>query len=263
VPALHPPVEAPIVRPFSFGGSPFAGGHHRGADLAAASGEVVLAPCTGRVAFAGPTPAGPAVTLECDGRRLRVTLLPVRARRARAGRPVRAGDVVGTVGRGARGADATGAAASPDGGRAHAGLHLGVRRAGNPFGYVDPAPLLAAAPPPLGPAPPPSRRPARPPARRPPGRAGRSTPNASPPPARAPAPVGAGVRPSEPATVPLGAGIPPSPPATVPADPTATMAPWPVWAGLALVLLGAAGTAGRGRRRAARSAPRPALVRRE
>ena len=224
MPALHPPVEAPIVRPFSYGGSLFAGGHHRGVDFAAAVGELVLAPCSGRVAFAGGTPSGPAVTLECAGRRLRVTLLPVRAGRARAGRAVHARDIVGFVA-----------------GGSHAGLHLGVRRAGDPLGYLDPAPLLAASAPPLGPAPPP------PSARRPPGRAG----------PRPPGGAGAG------ASVPVAAA--PAQPAAAPASDVATMAPWPVWAGLALVLLGAVGTAGRRgrRRRAARRAPHPAFARRE
>jgi len=233
VPALHPPVEAPIVRPFSYGGSLFAGGHHRGVDFAAAVGELVLAPCSGRVAFAGGTPSGPAVTLECAGRRLRVTLLPVRARRARAGRAVDARDIVGSVA-GAR--DIVGSVA----GGTHAGLHLGVRRAGDPLGYLDPAPLLAASAPPLGPAPPPSaRRPSRRAGPRPPGGAGART------------------------SVPLAGA--PAQPAAAPASDVATMAPWPVWAGLALVLLGAVGTAGRRgrRRRAARRAPHPAFARRE
>ncbi len=123
---LAPPVPGPIVRPFVYAGSPFRRGLHRGLDLRAAAGQRVVAPCPGRVAWAGPR----GVTLVCSGRR--VTLLPVRPA-VRAGAGVGAGVAVGTVVGGA-------------------GLHLGVRRAGDPFGYVDPAPLLRrsrAAPPPV------------------------------------------------------------------------------------------------------------------
>jgi hypothetical protein len=150
--ALQPPVEAPIVRPFSYAGSPFAAGLHRGIDLGVPPGAEVVAPCGGVVAYAGDQ----GVTLVCAGRR--VTLLPLGEVGLRAGDRVAAGQPVGRVGR--------------RGGR-HAGLHLGVRRAGDAFGYVDPEPLLRRAPsPPLGPAPAPvrpreSRRPApaAPPAR--------------------------------------------------------------------------------------------------
>jgi hypothetical protein len=125
---LQPPVPGPIVRPFAYAGSPFARGLHRGVDLRAAEGEAVRAPCAGPVVYAGAK----GVTLLCAGRR--VTLLPV-APSVRAGRRTGVGEAVGRV-------------------RGRNGLHLGVRRAGDPFGYVDPAPLLARrrpAPPPLAP----------------------------------------------------------------------------------------------------------------
>ncbi|MEA2295794.1 MAG: hypothetical protein QOE86_3433 [Solirubrobacteraceae bacterium] len=141
--ALHPPVDAPIARPFAYAGSPFARGLHRGIDVAAPPGTPVEAPCAGVVAYAGPH----ALTLRCG--RYRVTLLPVRAVRARQGDAVVAGARVAQVG----------ATAS------HPGLHLGVRAASDAFGYVDPAPLLAHSPSmPLGPAPAPRtpRLPARP-----------------------------------------------------------------------------------------------------
>lgn len=89
-------------------------------------------------------------------------------------------------------------------GRDHAGLHLGVRRDGTRFGYADPLHFLnrtANPPPPLG-------------------RAPRTRPHARPDhdlAAHGPAPVGA--------------------PVSAPAQPP--LAPWPVWAGLALVLAGA------------------------
>jgi murein DD-endopeptidase MepM/ murein hydrolase activator NlpD len=132
--SLHPPVEAPIVRPFAYQGSPFAGGLHRGVDLGAPPGARVEAPCDGVVAYAGAH----VLTLACG--RYRVTLLPLRDVRARG--VVARGESLARVGAG----------------RAHAGLHLGVRRAGDPFAYVDPTPLLHDTPStPLGPAPPPER----------------------------------------------------------------------------------------------------------
>jgi murein DD-endopeptidase MepM/ murein hydrolase activator NlpD len=96
----------------------------------------------------------------------------------------------------------------------HDGLHLGVRTASDPFGYEDPLALLPpqSRPRPLPPAPPPSRR-FLPPL----------------PPAAVPAP---GARPLSPPAVPAPAGRPLSPPAAPPL----------AWAGLTLVLLGAAGT---------------------
>jgi Peptidase family M23 len=208
VPVLLPPVDAPVVRAFHYAGSPFARGLHRGVDLGAPPGARASAPCAGVVAWAGPR----AVTVACG--RWRVTLLPVAAVRVRAGDRVRAGAVVASVGAAGR----------------HRGLHLGVRRAGDPFGYVDPAPLLrrVAAPPPLGVAPPPGVRPSGP---------------APGPSAPAPAPVA-----DRPAPVaPPAASAPP-------AD-----APVAAWAGLALAATAAAGSARRRRRRRLRRHARLAL----
>ena len=136
VPTLAPPVHAPIVRPFSYAGSPFAAGRHRGVDLGAPPGARVVAPCTGRVAYAGPSPGGGVVSLVCGGRR--VTVLPVGQAWAARGRRVERGAPLGRAARG------------------HGGLHLSVRAVGDRLAYVDPAPLLRArARGPLGPAPPP------------------------------------------------------------------------------------------------------------
>ncbi len=204
---LHPPVPGPIVRPFAYHGSPFARGLHRGVDLAARPGAAVRAPCDGAVAYAGPQ----AVTLVCGHRR--VTLLPVGDVVVRAGAPVRAGAAVGRV----RGTD---------------GLHLGVRRPGDPFGYVDPAPLLARS----RPAPPPLTGPRS-------GDRGRRHPRGGP----ALAPV------ARPAQVP-GPHLAPAP-RPVPLGTAQPLAPWPAWAGLALALGGV--RLRRRRRRAARVAAAP------
>lgn len=103
----------------------------------------------------------------------------------RAGESVRAGEPVGT-------ADAT---------PAHAGLHLGIRLASDPFGYVDPLRFLPHDhAPPLDPAPPP--------------RGDRRRRVAPPPPAA-------------PASRPV-------------AEPTSPLPAWPAWAGAAVLLTGAA-----------------------
>jgi murein DD-endopeptidase MepM/ murein hydrolase activator NlpD len=175
--ALLPPVPGPIVEPFVYAGSPFRAGLHRGVDLRAAPGAPVTAPCAGPVAYAGRF----GVTLRCG--RYRVTLqwlVPA----VRRGQDLRAGAAVGT---------------------ARGNVHLGVRRARDSFGYVDPATLLRRA------------RPAAPVMTGPRTRGGRPAPRPAPAP-RAPAGV------------------------------AAPLAPWPAWAGLALVL-----GAVRSRRRAART----------
>jgi Peptidase family M23 len=186
----RPPVRGEVARVFD-PGRPFEAGRHRGVDLAAPPGTEVRAPCAGEVAFAGPVAAaGRVVTLRCGT--WRVTHLPLAATAVRAGAAVEPGALLGTV------------AATPG----HAGLHLGVRREGTRFGYVDPLRFLATrrAPPPLGPAP----RPVRP-------------PRAAPPSLRAPVPADSN----------RGLHTP--------------FAPWPAWLGLALVLAGA-GFRLRGRR---------------
>ena len=173
--ALLSPVHGEVTRGFD-PGRPFEGGRHRGVDLAAAPGTPVRAACSGPVAFAGRIGGAGIVTLRCGP--WRVTHMPLATIAARGF--AKRGAVIGTVAR------------SPD----HAGLHLGVRRDGTRFGYVDPLLFLARTSRPLGPAPPP--RIVRPPRR----------PRA----VRAP-------RARRPGSLPL--------------------APWPAWAGLALVLAGA------------------------
>ena len=118
------PVGGELVRGFDAGRDPFSGGAHRGIDLSARPGARVGATCAGRVAFAGPVARLRVVTVTCGS--WRVTHLPLAELAVAAGDAVRTGQKLGTV------------AASTD----HAGLHLGVRRAGNRFGYVDPWSLL-------------------------------------------------------------------------------------------------------------------------
>jgi hypothetical protein len=188
--ALVAPVQGEVTRGFD-PGRPYEGGRHRGVDLAAAPGSPVRAACAGRVVFAGRIAGAGIITLRCGP--WRVTHMPLATIAARGS--VARGAVIGTAG-----------ASS-----AHEGLHLGVRRDGTRFGYVDPLSLLAprSPPAPLGREPRAGRR-APPPIVRSPPRT-----------VRAPRTTRAAriVRPPGPASLPL--------------------APWPAWLGLALVLAGA------------------------
>jgi Peptidase family M23 len=191
---LVAPVTGPVTRDFD-PGRPFEAGRHRGVDFAATPGGTVRAACGGPVAFAGRIGGDGIVTLRCGP--WRVTHMPLATITAR-GRVARDA-VIGTVG------------SSPD----HAGLHLGVRRDGTRFGYVDPLRFLARPthPVPLGRAP-----------------RGRRPRVVGPPPR--PVPRSRPVRPP-PRLVPRSHPVRPPPAASSP------LAPWPAWAGLALVLAGA------------------------
>jgi Peptidase family M23 len=190
--ALVAPVQGEATRGFD-PGRPYEGGRHRGVDLAAAPGTPVRAACSGPVAFAGRIGGAGIVTLRCGP--WRVTHMPLATIAARG--KVARGAVIGTVARSA----------------AHDGLHLGMRRHGTRFGYVDPLRFMAAPtnPVPLGRGPRGGRRA--------PPRAALRGPRLSRPPRVAPRPA------------------------------SSPLAPWPAWAGLALVLAGA-GLRLRGRRRA-------------
>ncbi|MBD0349114.1 MAG: M23 family metallopeptidase [Thermoleophilia bacterium] len=124
------PVEGPVLRPFSLGENVYAGGHHRGVDIAAPAGSLVRAPVAGEVSFAGTVPqGGKTVTLRtADG--WSVTLVHLGSFGVRRGERLAEREVVGTIG--------------PSGEAEHAQpyVHLGVRRTAEEHGYVDPLSLL-------------------------------------------------------------------------------------------------------------------------
>jgi murein DD-endopeptidase MepM/ murein hydrolase activator NlpD len=224
------PVPGALAHAFSYSrAAPFTAGAHRGLDLAAPPGTAVRAACGGRVIHAGPVAGGPAVvSVRCGGRR--VSYLPMASVAVRAGSSVRAGVPIGTVASG------------------HDGLHVGVRREGHPFGYEDPAALLAAAP---------RAVPAGAPRPRPEGRAPRADRPGS-------SPRGAS-RVAQPAVKPKPLPALAAPPRPLLAPPSPAAAPWVAWAGLALVVTGAAGSGTaitvrrrRSRRRAIATAGSPA-----
>jgi hypothetical protein len=123
------PVPGAVARAFDYSRSaPFRAGAHRGVDLSAPPGAVVRAACSGTVATADGAVGAGVVTLRCGP--WRVTALPLAAVAVSRGARVPAGAPIGRVG------------TMP----AHTGLHVGVRRAGDRFAYVDPLPLLRGEP---------------------------------------------------------------------------------------------------------------------
>jgi Peptidase family M23 len=187
------PVDGPVLRPFALGDDPYAAGQHRGIDVAAAPGSPVRAPAGGTVRFAGTVPGGgrTVTLLTEDG--YAVTLLHLGAIAVARSAPVAEGATVGTIG--------------PSGDAEHEQgyVHLGVRVAEDPNGYLDPLAFLPArevAPPP---APDPSDDPEP-----------RAEPAPAPAPVTAPAPVPGEEAPVTPAVPPA----PPDDPALVPAAET-------------------------------------------
>src|SRR5947208_3749434 len=100
-PRWRAPADGRVVARFDYARAhPFAAGQRRGVELAAAPGSLVVAPCGGRIAFAGGVPRfGAAVSIRCRGG-LVATVLDLAGTSARRGTPVLAGQPLGTVGAG-------------------------------------------------------------------------------------------------------------------------------------------------------------------
>ena len=106
---------------------------HRGVDLQAAPGQVIVASRGGIVAFAGVVAGTPVVSIShSDG--IRTTYEPVLAR-VRAGQKVRRGEAIGVL------ADAT---ALPDYARSSPGLSWGAKLEDKRRVYIDPMTLLGS-----------------------------------------------------------------------------------------------------------------------
>jgi hypothetical protein len=177
VPAAHAwtwPSGGPVLRPFVLGDDPYAGGQHRGIDVGGELGSDVRAPASGTVSFAGTVPgSGKTITLQtADG--YAVTLLQLGELLVAKGDAVEEGVVVARIG------------PSADSVTTEPHVHLGVRVAADPDGYVDPLALL-----------PPRREPAAP----------------EPEPAPSPVPVAAEAGATEPAApvAPAAAAAPAAP----------------------------------------------------
>ncbi len=281
------PVRGEVITPYRNGEDPYAGGQHRGVDLAAPAGARVVAAQAGTVRFAGVAgSSGLTVSIRTSDGAFDTSYLHLSSAGVQEGDKVRTGDPVGAVGTSGRRS-----AAQPH-------LHFGVREAGSRHAYRDPLDFLPAPPAPVreaprslpapvgapvrvAPAPEPVRRtapvrsrrrvparprvrvPARPPVRAParrlaPGVAPRSAPHSVP----AHRPLAA---PARPVALP-SAGPGPLPrarpverlPASTPAHPSGSGGPDIGWALACVGLLLAAACIGGRHTRPGRS-PRPSL----
>ena len=131
------PVDGPVLRPFDFGDDPYAGGQHRGIDIGAPLGAAVVAPAGGKVTFAGTVPTGGRTVAIRTADGYSVTLVHLGAFGVAQGSDVAEGDRVGTVG------------PSGEAEVSEPYVHLGIRLAADPNGYLDPLGLLPAGPPEL------------------------------------------------------------------------------------------------------------------
>lgn len=167
------PADGTVLRPFALGSDPYAGGQHRGVDVAGPEGAAIRAPAAGTVTFAGSLPThGRGVTIQtADG--FAVTLVHLGAIAVEKGASVDEGSSIGTMG----------SSGTPE--HAVPSVHLGIRRASDADAYVDPLGLLpprAAPVPARSPAPTPVPAPASVPAP--------AAPPTTPPPASPPAAIG-------------------------------------------------------------------------
>ena len=134
------PAQGPVLQPFSFDPAhPYAAGQHRGIDIGATTGSTLVAPVSGTVTFAGGVPtSGTCLTiLSADGYSVTLTHLGTIA--VARGASVTEGQTVGTVG----------PSGTPELDVPY--VHLGIRIASEPNGYVDPVGLLPPVAPPSTP----------------------------------------------------------------------------------------------------------------
>jgi Peptidase family M23 len=193
------PAEGPVLRPFVLGDDPYAGGQHRGIDVAGKEGAPARSPAAGVVSFAGTVPGGGrAVTVQtADG--YSVTLVHLGSIAVDRDAVLPEGARVGTIG--------------PSGEREHPVpyVHLGIRVTSDATGYLDPLSFLPTreAPSPAGPAPPAEPAPAVQPV---------PTPEAPAPAPEAPAPTPAPEAPAPAPVVPIPVPAPaPAPEVPAPA----------------------------------------------
>src|SRR5215207_1191560 len=191
------PVRGEVITQYRNGSDPYAGGQHRGIDIAAPVGTPVAAAAAGEVRFAGTAGSSGLTVSVRTGDGYDTSYLHLSSIAVRAGAHVSSGERLGAIG-----TSGERSAAAPH-------LHFGVREAGSRYAYVDPLSLLppAVAPPPsetpkpgpvpapaplgpsLAPAPRRAPRPAPAPGRAPsPHPAPRGTPRLVPAPGRAPSP---------------------------------------------------------------------------
>jgi murein DD-endopeptidase MepM/ murein hydrolase activator NlpD len=125
------PVAGPVIEPFDPPDSPYGSGH-RGIDIAAPMGTLVVAPADGTVTFAGPVGGRRFVTID-HGEGLRSTVSYVEDLRVRVGDVVVRGDTIAVSGTG-----------HADASVPH--VHFGVRTGDtyvDPLAYLEPPSVTA------------------------------------------------------------------------------------------------------------------------
>src|SRR5262245_20268501 len=142
------PLQGEVITAYRNGADPYAGGQHRGIDIAGPVGAPVVAAAAGEVRFAGTAgSSGLTVSVRTADGRFDTSYLHLSSIAVTEGERVAAGGRLGAVGTtGRRSAE-----------QPH--LHLGVRDGGTRHGYRDPLSLLPA-PPPASPQPSPRAAPA-------------------------------------------------------------------------------------------------------
>jgi hypothetical protein len=127
------PAGGAILQPFLFDRAhPYAAGQHRGVDIGGDPGAPVLAPAAGTATYAGTVPSsGKSLTITtADG--YAVTLTHLGSITVARGAAIAEGAAVGTIG----------PSGDPEVSQPY--VHLGVRTAADPQGYLDPLAFLPA-----------------------------------------------------------------------------------------------------------------------
>jgi peptidase M23-like protein len=137
------PLDGDVITTYRNGDDPYAGGQHRGIDIAGALGAPVVAATAGDVRFAGTAgSSGLTVSVRTSDGRFDTSYLHLSTASVREGQTVSAGDALGAVG-------TTGSRSAVE---PH--LHFGVREAGSRHTYRDPLDFLPPRPAPPAPEPP-------------------------------------------------------------------------------------------------------------
>ena len=124
------PADGQVLRQFGMGTDPYAGGQHRGLDVAGTDGSTIRAPAAGTVTFAGSLPThGRGVTIQPDDG-YAATLVHLGTIGVEKGAVVAEGDPIGAMG----------SSGTPE--HPVPSVHLGIRRSSDAEGYVDPLGLL-------------------------------------------------------------------------------------------------------------------------
>jgi hypothetical protein len=134
------PLQGELITTYRNGDDPYAGGQHRGIDIAGSVGARVVAASGGQVRFAGTAgSSGLTVSVRTGDARFDTSYLHLSTISVRAGQQVSAGETLGAVGTtGSR------SAAEPH-------LHFGVREAGSRHAYRNPLDFLPPRPAPPAP----------------------------------------------------------------------------------------------------------------